>query len=208
MSNGHRAGVCGTVINNGMKDISSVNIRIAREVIGSADELARRFDGGGILIAGPPCSGKTTVLRDTVRQLSDGLYNRYMRVAVIDSRGELSGSAKGQCKNRLGTNTDILLTEDKAAGAMMALRTMFPDIIAFDEIGTAAELNSVSDCFNAGVAVITTAHIGTKKDLFRRSVTSMLLDSGAISTVAVLPAEIGGGMEIYDTEELLGENNF
>jgi len=208
MNSGHRAGVCGRVVKEGMKDISSVNIRIAREVIGCANTLAERFDGGGILIAGPPGSGKTTMLRDTVRQLSDGIFDRFLRVAVIDSRGELSGSCKGQSVNNLGANTDVLLIEDKAKGAMMALRTMFPDIIAFDEIGTAVELESVSDCFNAGVAVITTAHIGDKSDLFRRSVTSALLKSGIISTVAVLSDRVSGQVEIYDIGELLSDSPF
>jgi len=164
--------------------------------------------GHNILMSGPPGSGKTTMLRDTVRQLSDGIFDRFLRVAVIDSRGELSGSCKGQSVNNLGANTDVLLIEDKAKGAMMALRTMFPDIIAFDEIGTAVELESVSDCFNAGVAVITTAHIGDKSDLFRRSVTSALLKSGIISTVAVLSDRVSGQVEIYDIGELLSDSPF
>lgn len=206
MSGGHRAGICGTVTPDGtMRDISSLNIRIAREVRGSGSVLARAFDGGGMLIAGPPGSGKTTVLRDLVRQLSDGIGGRYYRVAVIDSRGELSASVQGKCCNDLGRNTDVLLTSDRAAGTEMAVRTLFPDIIAFDELGTAAELKSVSDSLNAGVAVITTAHIGKAEDLMRRSVTCGLLRSGAVSKVAVLPGEPGEKPDIITAEELLYE---
>lgn len=203
MRSGHRAGVCGTVIDEGMRDISSINIRIAREVEGCADILTSRFDGGGILIAGPPGSGKTTLLRDVIRQLSDGVLGNYKRIAVIDSRGELSGSHSGKSFTKLGTNTDILLCEDKANAALMALRTMYPDIIAFDEIGTAAELKSVSEIFNAGVSLITTAHIGVKQDLLRRSVTKELLKGNIISQIAVLPPRFSGEIEFLTPKELI-----
>jgi len=204
MSGGHRAGICGTVTQGGlMRDISSVNIRIAREVFGCASELIKEFDGGGMLIAGPPGSGKTTVLRDFVRQLSNGLCGRYYRVVVIDSRGELSGSYAGSCNNDLGRNTDVLLIPDKALGTQMAIRTMFPDVVVFDEIGTAAELKSVSDSLNAGVAVVTTAHIGKIEDITRRSVTNGLLRSGAISKIALLSGTLGSAPQILSTEDFL-----
>ncbi len=205
MEGGHRAGICGTVTQSGsMRDITSINIRIARQVMGCADMAASVFDGGGMLIAGPPGSGKTTLLRDLVRQLSDGIKGKYYRIAVIDSRGELSG-CNGIDAASLGSNTDVLLTQDKAAGSEMALRTMFPDIIAFDEIGTASELKSVSESFNAGVSVITTAHIGCKEDLFCRSVTEKLLNLGVISKVVILSKKAGQIAEIVDCGELLNE---
>lgn len=195
---GHRAGVCGTLLPDGMRDITSINIRIARQVIGCAKEIAQSFDGGGILIAGPPGSGKTTMLRDLIRQLSSRTSD-FLRVSVIDSRGEIAGS--GIC-NDLGPNTDVLFCNDKAAGTQIALRTMFPNIIAFDEIGTAKELKSVSECFGAGVSVLTTAHIGSPSDLLRRSVTAQLIDSGAISKIAVLPPDIHKKPTILDVSEI------
>lgn len=206
MKSGHRAGVCGTFTSKGvLQDITSINIRISREVKGCADCIIGEYDGGGFLIAGPPGCGKTTMLRDFVRQLSSGKNGSYLRVSVIDSRGEISGSAHGEQANDLGSNTDVLLMKDKAAGVEIAVRTLFPDIVAFDEIGTAAELKSVSESFNAGVSVITTAHIGSVQDLVRRSVTNGLLLSGAISKIAVLSPQIGKKPFVLSAEDLLCE---
>ncbi len=205
MGSGHRAGVCGTFDGQGnFKNVSSINIRIAHEVFGCADTLFKGYNGNGLLIAGPPGSGKTTVLRDLIRQLST---KQYLRVAVIDGRGELSGSFCGESLNDLGVNTDIIMTENKALGIEIAIRTLFPNVVAFDEIGTGQELLSVSDGFNAGVTVITTAHIGNITDLMTRSVTKGLLRSGAVSQVALLSGEIGKEPQIISAKEILCEFN-
>lgn len=203
MKNGCRAGVCGTLTENGfMKDITSVNIRIAREIFGAANDIVKGYSGEGILIAGAPGSGKTTVLRDLVRQLSNGCIGKFLRVAVIDSRCEISASYGGVA-NDLGVNTDVLITHDKASGIEIALRTMFPDIIAFDEIGTVKELERVEESLHAGVSVVTTAHIGSKQELMTRKVTRRLIESGAIKQVALLPPLHGGEIELFSARELL-----
>ena len=202
MDNGHRAGVCGTLTKGGvMHNITSVNIRIAREIFGAANEIVKEFDGG-LLIAGPPGCGKTTVLRDLVRQLSDGACGKHYRVAVIDSRGEISGGVCGVAGNDLGPDSDVLLTADKAAGIEIAIRTMFPDIVAFDEIGTEEELKKVSESFCAGVTVITTAHIGSAEELMRRRVTAALIESGAVSKIALLPRIHSATIKIIPVKEL------
>ena len=206
MKNGSRAGVCGNITKSGaFRDISSVNIRIAHEIFGCATEIAKSYSGQGLLIAGAPGSGKTTVLRDLIRQLSNGVYGKPLRVAVVDSRCEISGSRYGENANDLGNNTDILITEQKAEGIEIALRTMFPDIIAFDEIATTEELKKVSESLYSGVNIITTAHIGEADELLRRNVTSELLKSGAVNQVALLPRLHGGKIKLLKTKEILCE---
>ena len=204
MKNGNRAGICGTVTDSGfIKDVTSINIRIAHEIEGAANELVKQFTGENLLIAGPPGCGKTTVLRDLIRQLSGGITGKYYRTAVIDSRGELSGSYKGIGGHDLGAVTDIILTRDKAKGIETALRTMFPEIIAFDEIGTVAELKALSESMFSGVSVITTAHIGSRAELLSRSITRSLITEGIISKIAILPSLHGGTIQIFSARELL-----
>ena len=198
LKGGFRAGVCGDFSVGALPVITSVNIRIARQIKGCADSLLSKFSGG-MLIAGPPGCGKTTVLRDLIRSLS----NRGKRITVIDSRRELSGGT-GQGAFDLGANTDIIYLHDKARGAEMALRTMFPQIIAFDEIGTAREIKSVLEAFNSGVDILTTSHAGSVFEVTSRPVTRALIDSGVIKTVALMPSCIGGKPKIYD----IGEESF
>ncbi|MBR6501954.1 MAG: hypothetical protein IKT42_00770 [Clostridia bacterium] len=198
LKNGNRAGVCGVFNADGMLiSVSSINVRIARQIFGCAGGLLP-FVGGGLLLAGPPGSGKTTMLRDVVRLISNGTNGEYYRVAVVDSRREISGGGALD----LGVNTDLLFTLDKAVGAQIALRTMFPHFIAFDEIGTTDELQSVRECFNAGVGVITTAHCNTKEELFSRDVTRQIIESGAIKNIVLLSKKLGEKPTILKDLEL------
>ncbi len=199
MNGGHRAGICGTVSEDGMiYDISGINIRIARQIKGCADEIFEKCKNG-TLILGAAGSGKTTMLRDLIRLNS--LSGK--RVSVIDSRGEISASCGGVSNYDLGPNTDVYITENKALGIESALRTMFPNIIAFDEIGNISELNSVKNGFNAGTDIITTAHIGKIEDVAYREVTENLVLSGAIDIIVMMPRVIGGELKIYKREEII-----
>ena len=146
-------------------------------------------------------SGKTTILRDLIRQVSNGALGKNMRIAVIDSRGEISGINRNT-PLELGVNTDVLYTENKANGVEIAVRTMFPDIVAFDEIGSTAELDAVRQSFNSGVNIYTTAHIGSISELSVRPVVKELLKSGAINHIALLPKLHGGDIKFLTAKEL------
>lgn len=203
LKNGNRAGVCGVFNAEGMLVyVTSINIRIARQIFDCALTLALNFDGVGMLIVGPPGCGKTTMLRDLIRLLSCGKFGKYQRVTVIDSRGEISGGISDKTVNDLGENTDVLYMQNKALGTEIALRTMYPNVIAFDEIATEKELKSVCSCFNAGVGIIVTAHCRDKKDIMQRKITSQIIKSGAVSKVALL-SEPGVSPQLFDVKELL-----
>ncbi len=197
LSNGCRAGVCGVFNAEGMLvSVSSINIRIARQILGCGNALLP-YVKGGLLIAGPPGSGKTTILRDVIRLLSNGEDGQYYRVAVIDSRGEISGDMFD-----IGVSTDILHTPQKSTGVDIALRTMSPQFIVFDEIGTMTELESIQNCFNSGVGIITTAHCSGKEELLRRNITREIIKSGTIKHIALLSENLGQSPQILSCEEL------
>lgn len=169
LDGGHRVGLCGTAVTNGgriemFKDISGLNIRIAHEVKGCADEIYSRFFSGGMrsmLIAGKPLCGKTTVLRDLARRLGE----RH-RVTLIDSRNELSASLHGTPTLDIGLNTDALCGCPKSDGIMLALRTLSPEIIICDEIGN--DESAVEQAMFCGVKLIASAHAASLDELFMR----------------------------------------
>lgn len=182
---GCRVGVCGTVVKRqdgtyGVRDISSLNIRIAHEVMGCANGLSEL--SGGILICGAPHSGKTTILRDYIRQCSDAGQT----VALIDCRGEIAGSNLGVTSLDVGINTDIFVGGTKWQGIEWAVRLMSPDIVAFDEIGNRNELSMVKECFNAGVNVLTTLHVDSADELLRRNRVLPVLDTDAFEHIVIL----------------------
>ncbi len=197
MKHGHRAGVCGRFQSGHFREISSVNIRIAREINGAAEQLYDKV-GRGILIAGRPGSGKTTVLRDLVRHLS----NSGKRISLIDTRGEIAAANGGNPSLDVGINTDVISGGDKAKGVEIALRTLFPEFIAFDEIGTSQELDTVSESFFSGTGIITTAHASNLEELMSRNVTRRLCELGAIQYIAFLPERIGEKIDVISAERL------
>lgn len=204
---GYRAGVCGTaVIENGiitsMRDITSLNIRIAKEIKGCADDVIKSWNGGGVLICGAPGSGKTTLIRDMVRQFSIGRAGEPLKVAVVDTRGEIAASVDGLPQADLGSSTDVLIGCPKALGIEMAVRTLYPDIVVFDEIGNMEEVEAVAQGLNAGVKVVTTAHAGSLSDLSRRPQIKKLLETGAIDMLVFCERPAGTNVKIYELKEV------
>lgn len=202
MSGANRAGIAGTFSEQGgITHISSINIRVAREIFGVSDRLFDSYNTGGVLICGPAGSGKTTLLRDFIRLLS----NSGKRVAVVDSRGELSASTGGISYNDLGVNTDVLLGFEKEAGIECALRTLYPNIIAFDEIGTAKELKEVIRCLYSGADIVTTAHLGEISEIFKREITADLMKTGVIEKVVIMGKTANEPYKIYCAHEVKKE---
>ncbi|CAB1247006.1 Stage III sporulation protein AA [Ruminococcaceae bacterium BL-6] len=211
---GHRVGVCGTAVVSGgriegLRDISSLNIRVARQINGAANELLFRLGEGifqGVLLAGAPSTGKTTLLRDLARQLSSGSNHPFSRVAVIDERGELGGTFLGEAQNDLG-NCDILDGYPKSEGILQAVRALSPELIVCDELGGERDAAAVREGLSAGVAMVVSVHAGSREDLLRRAQVRTLLLTGAFQTVVLLdsaahPGKIKG---IYKAGELLDQ---
>ena len=183
---GNRAGICGVFRGGKFAEATSLNIRIAHECLGVADRFIKEYSGGSYLLCGPPASGKTTLLRDFLRGLSNGEGGRFYKISLIDTRCEIAACFGGVPQNNVGVNTDIISGRDKALGAEAAVRSMSPDILAFDEIGTEQELTALENSVNCGTYIITTAHIGSVEELLKRNVTRRLISS-VVDKVIFLP---------------------
>lgn len=179
MKEGNRAGVCGSFVGERFRSVYSINIRIAREVKGCAEKLLAHADKG-LLIVGPAGSGKTTLLRDLVRLLSE----RENRICVVDTRGEICGRSDENILD-VGPNTDVITGLSKAQGCEIALRTMNPQYIAFDEVGNGRELFLIRESFFSGVKILATAHASSINEIKSRRVIKSLLD-GSIGKIALI----------------------
>jgi stage III sporulation protein AA len=160
LAGGNRAGISGAFGGRAGKigdiaDISSVCIRIAHERKGCADKVMERVRAArGVIIISPPGLGKTTLLRDIVRQLSCG----GMQVSLMDERGEVAACRRGAPSLDVGPRTDVYSLCPKAEGMLLALRAMAPDVIAADELGAAEDAAAVREAARCGVRLVTTAH--------------------------------------------------
>ncbi len=191
---GHRVGICATAVTNAegiitaVRNVSSLNIRIAREVNGAADQLVKTVFAEKIrstLIVGEPSSGKTTVLRDIAARLSDNEFS-YMRVCVIDERGEIAATSEGINRKKLGVGCDVLDGYPKADGMMIALRAMSPEVIICDEIGSESDVYAIESVANAGVKLIASIHADSFSQLSRRPQFVKLMHIAAFDTAVIL----------------------
>lgn len=206
LKGGHRVGICGTAIIDGEKiinisDISSMNFRISKEIIGCSDKIFEKLglNLGGTLIVGPPASGKTTILRDIARKLSNTYENgKLIKVSIIDERREIAAVYQGVPQKDVGFS-DILNGFPKAEGIMRALRTLSPRIIICDEIGNNEDADAIRKSLNCGVGIIASVHAEFAEEILKSEKIKNILNSGAIKNVVLL--DKGKIKEIFEVEQ-------
>lgn len=202
---GHRIGIAGEcVIVDGkirtIRNISSLNIRICREVIGCSNELMKFIINKdrvyNTLIVSPPKCGKTTILRDISKNISNGMplenFNG-KKVSIIDERSEIASCFNGVPQLDVGIRTDILDNCLKKDGMLMAIRSLSPEIIICDEIGTKGEVEALNMAFNSGVNIIVTIHGYSIEDIYAREVFKPLIENCILERIVILSNKKGPG---------------
>ncbi len=187
LEGGHRAGLCGTALwrngqSAGLRDITSMNIRFAKAVKGCARTLYQRLGDCSFLLAGAPGTGKTTLLRDYVRILCGGDGGTCQFAAVIDERSELSGFD-------LGYTVHILKGLPKVQAIQQALRTLAPQYLICDEIGSSDEAQLLSESLNSGCRFIGTIHAENWDDLRKKAQFQPFLKQNALDAVVFLEGQ-------------------
>ncbi len=223
---GHRIGLAGkTVVDGGevrtMKYISFLNVRLAHQVRGCADPvMPYLYEDGRVLqtlIVSPPRCGKTTLLRDMIRQISDGpkagagkrqaeaegsgpsrppravLPPRGVTVGIVDERSELAACYQGIPQNDVGFRTDVLDCCPKAKGMMMLIRTMAPDVIAVDEIGSREDLEAMEYVMNCGCRLLATVHGNSLADVEQKPVLREMVENQMFERYVILSGRQGAG---------------
>ena len=213
VAGGHRVGLAGKIVMEDgkiqcIRHISFLNIRLAHQVCGCADPvLPYVFKDREVchtLIISPPRCGKTTLLRDLIRQISDGSkLVPGKTVGVVDERSELGGSYLGIPQNDLGIRTDILDCCTKAEGMLMLLRSMAPQVIAVDEIGDARDEQAIESVIHCGCKLLATVHGNSIEDIQRRPLLGRLVDDRIFERYIVLGKEGRAGKvcAIFDGQE-------
>ncbi|NLK00446.1 MAG: stage III sporulation protein AA, partial [Clostridia bacterium] len=204
---GHRVGFTGeAVLAKGrlqsLKNISFINIRVSREVRGCADTVMPFLIDPSLnnpyhtLIISPPKCGKTTLLRDIIRQLSNGIHSlgfSGINVGLVDERSEIAACHHGLPQNDVGVRTDVLDKCPKAEGMYMLVRSMAPQVIATDELGKSEDIPAVEEAINAGIKLITTVHGTDVEDIMKRPVLKKLLQEKLFERILILSRRRGAG---------------
>jgi stage III sporulation protein AA len=210
---GHRVGLSGRVVSDGgcvrnIKDIAGLNIRISNQIIGCSEKVMKYIIKNSseiynTLIVSPPQCGKTTILRDVARTLSDGFTKadfRGIKVGIVDERSEIAACLHGVPQNNVGFRTDVLDGCPKSAGMAMLIRSMSPNVIITDEIGNEGDRDAVHCVLNAGVKIVTSAHGYNVSELQSRREVLRMMEEKVFERYIVLGCVNGPGtlMEVID----------
>ena len=210
---GHRVGITGScVIDEGkvinINYIYSLNFRVAKQVLGSSQKLLGHvldFEQNSVyntLIVAPPGAGKTTVLRDLIRQISSGIKDvkfKALNVGVVDERGEIAALYKGVPQNDIGIKTDVIENVHKSIGMRMLIRSMAPHVIVADEIGNQDDIEAINYAVCSGCKGIFTAHGSTIEDIMLNPVLKTCLNNHIFDKLIFLSHEQKGNIKyVYE----------
>lgn len=203
---GHRVGLAGrAVMEKGrlklITNISGLNFRLARQIKGTGEKLLPflldRASGRlyHTLIISPPQGGKTTMLRDLARLISDGagVLGRGQKVGIVDERSEIAGSYRGIPQLEVGMRTDVLDACPKAEGILLMLRSLSPSVIVTDELGREADVDAVAEAVHCGVTVISSVHGTTLEEICRRPVMAKMFKNSYFERLVFLSSVRGPG---------------
>ena len=197
---GNRVGIAGNVV---IKDgqvsnisyIYSLNFRISHQINGASDNILKYVldtENNTIyntLIVSPPGAGKTTIIRDLAKRISNGINEinfRGLDVSIIDERGEIAAMTKGIIFNDVGIRTDVLDNVPKSIGIRMAVRSMAPKVIIADEIGNKDDVNIINYAICSGVKCIFTAHGSDMEDLLKNNEINKIINLQLFSKIIFL----------------------
>ncbi len=217
---GHRIGLTGNVVMEEQKIvnityISSLNFRIAREKIDCSNNLLSyvinipKNNIYNTLIISPPGCGKTTILRDLIRKISNGIKQidfKGKTIGLVDERGEIAAMYKGIPQNDIGIRTDVIDNISKSKGMQMLIRSMSPQIISCDEIGNKEDIEAINYAICCGIKGIFTAHGGNLEEINLNPAISELIRKNIFERLIFLDTNIKGNIDkVYtldkDTKE-------